>query len=126
MKAKHFVITILFFIGALTTVQAQRGERPDPKVQAKTNADTWQKEFGLSDDQRTKVYDLLIKSAEDRTKKMTELRSSGDREGMREAFTKLQAETDKGLKAIFTDAQWIKYENWKKENPPRRRSRGGN
>jgi len=125
MKAKYFVITILFFIGALT-VQAQRGERPDPKSQAKTNADTWQKEFSLSDEQRTKVYDLLIKSAEDRTKKMTELRSSGYREGMREAFTKLQAETDKGLKAIFTDAQWVMYEKWKKENPPRRRGRGGN
>ena len=125
MKAKYFVITILFFIGALT-VQAQRGERPDPKAQAKTNADTWQKEFSLSDEQRKKVYDLLIKSAEDRTKKMTELRSSGDREGMREAFTKLQAETDKGLKAIFTDAQWVMYEKWKKENPPRRRGRGGN
>jgi len=61
-----------------------------------------------------------------RTKKMTELRSSGYREGMREAFTKLQAETDKGLKAIFTDAQWVMYEKWKKENPPRRRGRGGN
>jgi len=45
---------------------------------------------------------------------------------MREAFTKLQAETDKGLKAIFTDAQWVMYEKWKKENPPRRRGRGGN
>jgi hypothetical protein len=122
MKAKHFVITILFFIGTLT-VQAQRGERPDPKVQAKTTTDTWQKEFGLSDAQRTKVYDLLMKSAEDRTKKMTELRASGDREGMREAFTKLLAETDKGLKAIFTDAQWVMYEKWKKDNPPRRRGR---
>jgi hypothetical protein len=105
------------------TVQAQRGERPDPKVQAKTTTDTWQKEFGLSDAQRTKVYDLLMKSAEDRTKKMTELRASGDREGMREAFTKLLAETDKGLKAIFTDAQWVMYEKWKKDNPPRRRGR---
>ncbi|MFN0728400.1 hypothetical protein [Polaribacter gochangensis] len=126
MKTKHFVFTILFFIGALT-VQAQRGERPDPKVQAKTSADTWQKEFSLSDEQRTKVYDLLIKSSEDRTKKMAELRASGDREGMREAFTKLQADTDKGLKAIFTDAQWVMYEKWKKDNPPRQRGRrGGN
>lgn len=125
MKAKHLVIVILFFIG-ITTVQAQRGNRPDPKVQAKSTADTWQKEFSLSDEQRTKVYDLLIKSSEDRTKKMAELRSSGDREGMRDAFTKLQAETDKGLKAIFSEAQWVKYEKWKKDNPPRRRGRRGN
>jgi hypothetical protein len=125
MKTKHLAITILFFIGTLT-IQAQRGERSDLKVQAKTSADTWQKEFSLSDEQRTKVYDLLIKSSEDRTKKMTELRSSGDREGMRDAFTKLQAETDNGLKKIFTDAQWVMYEKWKKDNPPRRRGRGGN
>lgn len=123
MKTKHFVITILFLIGTLT-VQAQRGERPDPKVQAKTSADTWQKEFSLSDEQRTKVYDLLIKSSEDRTKKMAELRSSGDREGMMAAFTKMQVETDNGLKKIFTDAQWVMYEKWKKDNPQRRGRRG--
>ena len=126
MKAKHLVITILFFIGTVA-VQAQRGERPDPKVQAKTSADTWQKEFSLTDEQHTKVYDLLIASSEKRTKKMQELRSSGDREGMRAAFTKLQEETDKGLKAIFSETQWEKYEKWKKDNPPRQRGRrGGN
>ncbi len=122
MKTKNIIVTILFFIGALT-VQAQRGERPDPKVQAKTNADTWQKEFGLSDEQHTKVYDLLIASSEKRAKKMQELRSSGDREGMRAAFMKLQEETDKGLKAIFSETQWVKYEKWKKDNPPRQRGR---
>jgi len=125
MKAKYFVITILFFIG-IVTVQAQRGERPDPKAQAKMSADTWQKEFGLSDSQRTKVYYLLIASSEKRTKKMQELRGSGNREGMRAAFTKMQEETDKGLKAIFTGAQWVMYKKWKKDNPPRRRGRGGN
>lgn len=125
MKAKHLVITILFFIGTLT-IQAQRGERPDPKAQAKTSADTWKKEFDLSDEQRTKVYDLLIKSGEDRTKKMQELRGSGDREAMMAAFKKSQDDTDKSLKTIFSETQWIKYEKWKKDNPsPVRRGRGG-
>ena len=125
MKAKHLVITVLFFIGTLT-VQAQRGERPDPKVQAKTKADTWQKEFDLSDEQRTKVYDLLIKSGEESTKKMQELRGSGDREAMMAAFKKSQDDTDKSLKKIFTEAQWPMYEKWKKDNPtPQRRGRGG-
>lgn len=120
MKAKHLVITILFFIG-MVTVQAQRGESPDPKVQAKNSADTWKKEFSLSDEQRTKVYDLLIKSAENRNKKMADLRSSGDREGMRDAMTALQVETDSGLKKIFTEDQWPMYLKWKKDNPPVRR-----
>lgn len=124
MKAKHLVITILFFIGTIT-VQAQRGERPDPKAQAKTKADTWKKEFDLSDEQRTKVYDLLIKSGEESTKKMADLRASGGREGIQAVMTALQAETDKGLKLIFTEAQWPMYEKWKKDNPtPQRRTRG--
>lgn len=122
MKAKYLVITLLFFIGTVS-VYAQRGERPDPKVQAKNTTDTWQKEFALSDEQHTKVYDLLIKSSEDRQKKMQELRSSGDREGMMVAFTKLQEETDTELKKIFTEAQWTMYEKWKKDNPPARRGR---
>ena len=125
MKAKHFVITLLFFIG-MVSVQAQRGERPDPKEQAKKTADNWQKKFGLSDEQHKKVYTLLIASNEKRTKKMQELRSSGDREGMRTAFTKMREETDKGLKAIFTKDQWTTYEKWKKEQPKRRRGRGRN
>jgi len=126
MKAKLLVITVLLFIGTLT-VQAQRGERPDPKVAAKTKADTWQKEFGLSDEQRTKAYDLLIKSGEERTKKLAELRNGGNREGMQELMAELQVETDKELKKIFTEAQWPMYEKWKKENPERssRGSRGG-
>jgi hypothetical protein len=122
MKVKHLVITILFFIGMIT-VQAQRGERPDPKVQAKNSADTWKKELDLSDDQHKKVYDFLIVSSENRNKKMQEMRSSGDRSGMRDAMTKLQEEADKGLKKIFTKAQWPKYLQWKKDNPPRRRGR---
>jgi hypothetical protein len=131
MKAKNFVITLLFFIG-MVTVQAQRGgqrgERPDPKVQAKKTVETWQEEFGLSDNQRTRVYDLLITSGEKRTKKMQEMRSSGsmNREAMRSAMTKMQEETDEGLKKIFSSAQWPMYQKWKKENPPRRRGRGRN
>ena len=122
MKTKHLLIALLFFIG-ITTVQAQRGNRPDPKVQAQNSADTWKKEFGLSDDQHKKVYDFLIVASEKRTKKMQEMRSSGDRSGMRAAFTKMQEETDKGLKLIFTKSQWPKYLQWKKDNPPRRRGR---
>lgn len=117
MKTKHLVITILFFIGTLT-IQAQRGERADPKVQAKTTADTWKEKFSLTDEQHTSVYDLLIASSEKRTKKMQELRDGGDREGMQDAFAKLQTETDEGLKKIFSDTQWATYEQWKKDNPP--------
>ena len=69
MKAKHLAITLLFFIG-ITTAQAQRGDLPDAKEQAKKSADEWKQEFGLSDDQHTKVYDILVASSENMRKKL--------------------------------------------------------
>ena len=120
MKTKHLVIALLFFIG-VTTVQAQRGNRPDAKTQAKNSADTWKKEFGLSDDQHKKVYDILVTSREGMRKKFQDLRDSGGgRDEMMSLFTKTQNETDKKLKGVFTKAQWPKYLQWKKDNPQRR------
>ena len=105
----------------------QRGETPDPKVQAKNQTDTWQEALGLSDDQHKKVYDLLIKSNEERTKKMAEMRASGGREGMQKAMTDSAAKLDSELKKVFTETQWPLYEKWKKDNPPQQRGRrGGN
>ncbi len=121
---------MLMLVG-LMTVQAQRGQgrgqRPDPKERAQATADKWQEEFGLSDEQHTKVYDLLIATSEKQREKMQELRSSGtvDREAMREAFQELMASQEEELKKIFTETQWTAYEKWRKENPPQRRGRGG-
>lgn len=132
MRKTVMMLGMLLVIG-LMTAEAQRGEgqgrgqRPDPKVRAQTTADTWQEEFGLSDEQHTKVYDLLIKSGEKQREKMQELRSSGsvDREAMREAVTELMASQDEELKKIFSATQWTAYEKWKKENPPQQRGRRG-
>ena len=121
MKVKHLAITVLFFIG-ISTAQAQRGNRPDAKTQAKNSADTWKKEFGLSVDQHKKVYDILVSSRENMRKKFQDLRDSGGgRDEMMSLFTKTQEETDKKLKTVFTKAQWPKYLQWKKDNPQRRR-----
>lgn len=135
MRKRTLLIVAIFFAVAATAF-AQRGggggggqdrQAPDPKVQAKTTADTWQEKFGLSDEQRTKVYDLLIVSSEKQTAKMTELRASGtmDREAMTAAMTKMDKEKDAELKKIFSATQWTAYETWKKENPPTQGRRGG-
>ena len=130
MRRLSIVLGLLLAVG-LMTAEAQRrqggGQRPDPKVQANKMADTWQEEFGLSDEQRTKVYDWMIEGGELRREKMQELRASGDmdRESLREALQEFQAEREEELKKIFTDAQWTAYEKWKEENPPRRGRRGG-
>lgn len=128
MKAKHLAITILFFIGTLS-IQAQRGERPDPKAQAKANVEAWTKALKLTEDQQKKAYEVILASNDKRTKAFAELRENGGgREEMTAAFTKMQEDTDKELKKIFTEAQWPLYEKWKKENSQRQRggNRGGN
>ena len=123
------MLSMLLMVG-LMTAEAQRGEgqgrgqRVDPKVRAQQTADTWQEEFGLSDEQHTKVYDLLIESGEKQQKKMQELRASGSRDGIREALAEMQEEQDKKLKGIFNDTQWVSYEKWKKENADQRQGRG--
>lgn len=123
------MLGMLLMVG-LMTAEAQRGqgqgggERPDPKVRAQTTADTWQEKFGLSDEQHTKVYDLLIETGEKQQEKMQELRASGSREGIREAITEMQVEQDKKLKDIFNETQWVSYEKWKKENADKRGGRG--
>jgi len=107
----------------------QRGQRADPKEVAKKTTDTWQEEFGLSDDQHKKVYDILIKASEERNKTMAALRSGGqpDRTEIQKAFAELTAKTDESLKKVFTKTQWPMYEKWKKDNPPQQRGRrGGN
>jgi len=132
MKRKHFMIAMLLIVGVLNA-QAQRqggqqGERPDPKVQAKTTSATWQKEFKLSDDQHSKVYDILLKASQERKKKIQALRSAGqpNREEMQKAMKDFTTKLDASLKKVFTETQWPLYEKWKKDNPPQRRRRGGN
>ncbi len=127
MKRKLILLCLLLFVGVMyaEAQRGQRGQRPDPKEQANNTADTWQEEFGLSDEQRTKVYDLLLETSEQRMEKMQELRASGDREGMRDAIMEIQEEMEEKLKKILTDTQWPLYEKWKKENPPRGRRGGG-
>ena len=105
--------------------QGGQGQRMDPEAMAKQRAEMFQEKFGLSDDQYTKTYDALLTNQKDLREKMSALMGSGDREGMRAAAEKGQADLDVKLKEIFTAEQFTKYEAWKKENPPMQRRRGG-
>jgi len=120
---------LLFFIASEAYAQGGRGQgrqRQSPEEMAQNRADTFQEEFGLSDEQHGKVYDLLLKSQKETREKMAELRESGDREAMMAAFEEAQEEMEKELKTILSAKQWTAYEKWKEENPQNfRRRRGG-
>ncbi len=105
--------------------RGQGGQRMEPEAMAKQRAETFQEQFGLSDDQHKKTYDVLLANAKESREKLASLMQSRDREGMRTAMEKSQEELDKKLKEIFSAEQWTKYEAWKKENTPAQRRRGG-
>jgi len=103
----------------------QGGQRMEPEAMAKQRAELFQEKFGLSQDQYTKTYDVLLANQKELRDKMSSMMGAGDREGMRAAVEKGQEDLDKKLKEIFSADQFTKYEAWKKENPPMQRRRGG-
>ncbi len=107
--------------------QGRGGQRQSPEEMAKSRADMFQEEFGLSAEQRDQTEAALLESAQTTQEKMKEMRESGaGRNEMMELMKKNREEVEKTLKNIFTADQWTAYEKWKEENPPQgRRRRGG-
>ncbi|MBO3697153.1 hypothetical protein [Roseivirga sp. E12] len=128
MRKTFLLMSMLLFIGMAAQAQrggGQRGQRMSPEEAAKTQAETFQEKFGLSDDQYKKTYDVLLATGKARNEKLQEMRASGDRAGMRDVITKFQEENDKKLKAIFNEKQWASYEEYKKEIAAQRGGRRG-
>ncbi|OEK04522.1 hypothetical protein BFP71_13725 [Roseivirga misakiensis] len=123
---------MLLFVGLAAHAQrgqggqrGQRGQRLDPEEAAKTQAENFQEQFGLSDEQYKKTYDVLLATNKERNEKLQEMRSSGSFEGMREAIAEFQEKADKQLKEIFNETQWTAYEKWKEERASQRGGRRG-
>ena len=96
---KTFILFSMLMLVAFVA-QAQRAgqgqrQRMSPEEQATAQAERFQEEFGLSDDQYEKTYEVLLASAESRKEKMQEAMEARSREGMREAFEEIQLETEK-------------------------------
>ncbi|WP_139135194.1 hypothetical protein [Roseivirga sp. 4D4] len=128
MRKTFLLMSMLLFIGMAAQAQrggGQRGQRMSPEEAAKAQAENFQEQFGLSDDQYKKTYDVLLATGKARTEKLQEMRASGDRTGMRDVITKFQEESDKKLKAIFNEKQWASYEKWKEERAAQRGARRG-
>lgn len=132
MRKTFILMSMMLFVGLAAQAQrggqgGQRGQRLSPEETSKAQAETFQEELGLSDEQYKKTYDVLLASAKTSAEKMTEMRSGGsfDREAFQKMRTDLQADKDKKLKEIFSETQWAGYEKWKKANPPRVGRGGG-
>jgi hypothetical protein len=109
-------IGLLLFMSLMVTgaFAQQRGQRQgmgnmDPDAQAKQQLEQLKKIVKIETKEEAKLSEIFLKSAKERQKKMTEMRDSGDREGMREAIQALNTKRDEELKKVLGEKRMKKY-----------------
>jgi protein CpxP len=97
---------------------AERPERPN-RANAEERLNNFAKEANLSDDQKTKLKDILEKEQA----KMRELRqdTSASREDRRSKTQDLRKETDAKVKALLNADQYAKWEKMREQGAGGRR-----
>lgn len=118
------LLLMIVILGTTFSIAQNRGrQNMDPEERAKTQTAELKKVLDLNKDQEKKVYDLNLQAGKDMVK-MREEMQGGDRESMREKFTKMREEQNKKMKAILTEAQYKKYEKYLEEQRAQRGQRG--
>lgn len=130
---KMFLITVLF-LSVFSLAQAQRntGQRPSRSGggQPRMNPSEWierrtqrlAETLSLSEDQIAKVKAIYTKDSEEQRKAMEKARADGqefDREKMREQMTASRTKQDNEIRALLTDEQKVKFEQYIKEREER-------
>ena len=110
--------TVCLFIVALTAVAQQRGGTPEEM--AKRTTDWMKTELKLTDDQVTKVDEINLSIAKERTALME--KAGGDFGSVRDDMQKLTAKTEEELSKVLTGEQLDEY----KKQAAQRRGGGGN
>ena len=121
MKKILLVLMLTVFVGS--TLFAQERQRRTPEEMAKSQTENLTEKLGLSVAQKDSVYKIYLKSAEQMQAMRTNA-AGGDRDKMREQFTKSREQVNKDVKAILTADQQKKYDELAKEM--QNRGPGGN
>lgn len=108
MKKVVLLLTVMF---AVVTLSAQQGQWATPEERAKRQTEALVEKLGLTKEQKEKVYDIYLKSVQS----MPQRGEGVDREKMREQFQKTQKERDEAIKALLTEEQQKKYDDFQKE-----------
>ena len=118
MKTKLFLFlaAVLLTIGNLN---AQNRQQRSPEERAKNQSERLTEKLKLNDDQKQKVYDIVLKYAKERG---TQMSSDMTREQRMEEFQKTQKKESEELKEIFTDEQKKEYDKYLEEMRERRRN----
>jgi len=97
----------------------------DPAARLQREIDNLTTELGLSKDQVAKVTPIVTEAQKKQSDAFAKMREGGDmdRDKMREERTKMQAETDKKVKAVITAAQGVKLDAFRKKQAEERAKR---
>ncbi|MDR1881355.1 MAG: DUF4890 domain-containing protein [Prevotella sp.] len=115
-KAVLFFAIVLF---ATSGLFAQQRQRATPEERAKRQTETLVKELGLTDDQKTKVHEINLKFVQPNAVQSKET----DREKLRAEFRKIQEERIAAIKAVLTEDQQKKFDEYQKKAQAGRRQR---
>ena len=121
---KKLVLVIFVALFALGSGFAQPGGG-DPAARLQRELDGLTTELGLSKDQVEKVTPIVTEAQKKQAEAFAKMRESGnvDRDKMREERTKMQAETDKLLKAVISPEQGVKLDAYRKKQAEERAKR---
>lgn len=117
-------MVFLVAIVAMGSAIAQPGGG-DPAERLKREIDGLTTALSLTKEQVAKVTPIITDAQKKRTDLFTKMREGGnmDRDKMREESTKMQAETDKALKAVLTADQGTKLDAFRKKQAEERAAR---
>lgn len=106
--------------GESESLGQDKKESLTPEQKAQKQADILQKKLGLSEDQKTKVYDLNY-SRITKTKALREKNKTNEnKQATREQFQKIRTDYDTGLKGILNDDQQKSWEKLKADAKAKR------
>ena len=110
---------LMFVFVAMLAIGSCFAQQRDPAARLKAEIDGLKAALTLTDAQLAKVTPIVTEGMKKRTE-LREKMAGGDREKMREEFTKLQTETDKAIKAVVTADQATKLDAFRKKQAEER------
>ncbi|HEX7585106.1 MAG TPA: hypothetical protein VF373_10490 [Prolixibacteraceae bacterium] len=123
MKKLLLVVLVAFFAMGSSFAQPGGG---DPAARLQRELDGLTTELGLTKDQLAKVTPIVTEAQKKQSEAFAKMREAGgtmDRDKMREERTKMQAETDKQIKAVITPEQGVKLDAYRKKQAEERAKR---
>jgi len=121
---KKLMMIVFVAVLAMGSCFAQPGGG-DPAARLQREIDGLTTALGLSKDQVAKVTPIVTEAQKAQAEMFAKMRDGGnmDRDKMHEERTKMQAETDKKIKAVITPAQAVKLDAFRKQQAEDRAKR---